>query len=380
IMEFQPANKAYRYTSLHGFRTFLKIKKGKEVIYYEPFLDNLQNNQYKISQKMAISSHDLTIEEINETLGISVEVNYSTLPEEQYAALIRQVTIKNMSKVNYAIELIDGMPAIVPYGFGDRLLKDIARTVEAWIQVRNLENKAPYYNLEVMVSDKPYVENIKEGNFYFCFEQNGGKPTLLDPIVQPSCVFGKATDFSYPKAFLEKNFKIPKKQKTRNQTPAAMAYAQFPLLPQEKRVITSLIGHIHSKAQLNRILQRSLCGQYLQEKRQRNQELLEEIQNYVFTHSASKEFNLYAGQTFVDNVLRGGLPLSLKTEKGNVVFNVFSRKHGDPERDYNYFVVNPTFLSQGNGSYRDVNQNRRNDIWFNRDLNEGSIINFLNLI
>lgn len=381
IMEFQPANKAYRYTSLHGFRTFLKIKKGKDIIYYEPFQDNLQSKKYKVSQKMAISSHDLTIEEFNETLGLSVEVNYSTLPEEQYAALIRQVTIKNKSRHTYAIELIDGMPAIIPYGFNDRLLKDISRTIEAWIQVRNIEHKAPFYNLEVIVSDKPYVENINEGNFYFSFDQDGGKARLLKPIVQPSCIFGKATDFNYPKVFLEaKAFHVPKNQKTRNQTPSAMAHADFSLMRGEKRIVTSLIGHIHSKAQLNCIVKRSVRGQYLKDKRRRNQEILDEVQNYVLTHSASREFDLYSKQTFVDNVLRGGLPISLKTEKGPVVFNVFSRKHGDPERDYNYFVFNPTFLSQGNGNYRDVNQNRRNDIWFNRDLNEGGIINFLNLI
>jgi len=40
----------------------------------------------------------------------------------------------------------------------------------------------------------------------------------------------------------------------------------------------------------------------------------------------------------------------------------------------------PTFLSQGNGNYRDVNQNRRNDVWFNRDVKESSLVNFLNLI
>lgn len=380
IMEFQPANKAYRYTSLQGFRTFVKINKGKDILFYEPFQDNLQNKNYKISQKMAISPYDLTIEETNETLGLCVEVNYSTLPEEQYAALIRQVTIKNIGKNKHAIELIDGMPAIIPYGFNDRLLKDISRTIEAWIQVKNLENKAPYYNLEVIVSDNPYVENINEGNFYFAFEKNGEKPKLLDPIVQPSCVFGKASDFNYPSIFLNPDFKIPEHQRTRNRTPSAMAYTKFNLGPQEKRTITSLIGHIHSRGELNHILERSLSGQYLKEKRQRNQDILEEVQNYVFTHSASREFDLYAKQTFVDNVLRGGLPVSFKTEKGTVVFNVFSRKHGDPERDYNYFVFNPTFLSQGNGNYRDVNQNRRNDIWFNRDLNEGSIINFLNLI
>src|SRR5204863_7123639 len=98
------------------------------------------------------------------------------------------------------------------------------------------------------------------------------------------------------------------------------------------------------------------------------------------THSASNAFNLYCGQTFLDNVMRGGLPLVLKTEEGLVNFNVYSRKHGDPERDYNNFVLSPTYFSQGNGNYRDVNQNRRNDVWFNSDVKESSVVNFLNLV
>ena len=98
------------------------------------------------------------------------------------------------------------------------------------------------------------------------------------------------------------------------------------------------------------------------------------------THSASNEFNQYCGQTFLDNILRGGLPISLQTAEGPAPFNVYSRKHGDLERDYNFFMLAPTFLSQGNGNYRDVNQNRRNDIWFNSDVKDSSLVSFLNLI
>ncbi|MDD3375380.1 MAG: hypothetical protein PHY73_06645 [Candidatus Omnitrophica bacterium] len=380
IMEFQPANKAYRHVSTQGFRTFLKIKSGNKTIFYEPFQENLSNCQFKRTQKMAISAHDLTIEEVNQTLGISVEVNYATLPEEQYAALIRKVSVKNLSKKKYDIEIIDGMPAIVPYGLNDRLLKDISRTVEAWIQVSNLKKKAAYYNLKVVVSDKSCVENITEGNFYFSFQENGKTPKLLDPIVQSACIFGKAKDFIYPKAFVdEKNFQVPKDQKTRNKTPSAMSFAKSSLKAGQKTVITSLIGHIHSKPELNRIVKKSIYGDYLDVKADRSRAVIDEIRNLVFTNSGSREFNLYSMQTFVDNVLRGGLPVSFKTEQGRVSFNVFSRKHGDPERDYNYFVLNPTFLSQGNGNYRDVNQNRRNDIWFNQDVKDTGIINFLNL-
>ena len=41
----------------------------------------------------------------------------------------------------------------------------------------------------------------------------------------------------------------------------------------------------------------------------------------------------------MDNVLRGGLPIKIGDNK---VFYVYSRKHGDLEREYNYFVVKGT--------------------------------------
>ena len=36
ILEFLPANQAYNLTPIKGFRTFLKLKKGKQLIFYEP--------------------------------------------------------------------------------------------------------------------------------------------------------------------------------------------------------------------------------------------------------------------------------------------------------------------------------------------------------
>src|SRR5450631_3737993 len=41
ILEFQPANKAYRLASMQGFRTFLKITDGKKQKFYEPFANSL---------------------------------------------------------------------------------------------------------------------------------------------------------------------------------------------------------------------------------------------------------------------------------------------------------------------------------------------------
>ena len=75
--------------------------------------------------------------------------------------------------------------------------------------------------------------------------------------------------------------------------------------------------------------------------------------------------------------MRGGYP---EVTKSKTIFYLYSRKHGDLERDYNKFQLQPTYLSQGNGNYRDTNQNRRNDLWFNPDVQDENIISFMNLI
>jgi hypothetical protein len=61
ILEFQPANRAYRLTSIQGFRTFIKVLDGSKQKFYEPFTNSLIS-PYKVSQRMMITSHDLTIE------------------------------------------------------------------------------------------------------------------------------------------------------------------------------------------------------------------------------------------------------------------------------------------------------------------------------
>ena len=86
ILEFQPANKAYRLSSVTGFRTFLKISDGKSNKFYEPFSNSL-GSAYKTHQRMLITSHDLTIEEINTTLDLKVCVNYFTMPQRSYRVI-----------------------------------------------------------------------------------------------------------------------------------------------------------------------------------------------------------------------------------------------------------------------------------------------------
>ena len=378
ILEFQPANKAYRMASTTGFRTFLKVTDGKKQSFYEPFANRLAS-PFKVQQRMMITSHDLTIEEINKTLGLKVTVNYFTMPQEPFAGLVRHVTVENTGRKKLKVQCVDGLPAINPYGLKDWLSKNMSRTVEAWMTVHHIKEKAPFYQLKVEVADTPQVTPIKEGNFYFAFDASSRE--LLDIIVEASCVFGQASDFLVPENFLQRaNFTAPKLQQTSNRTPSAMSVCDFSLPGGKKHAFTAMAGFAHDMAELKAVVKRARGQGFIEKKARLNHQIIDDIKDHCFTHSASNEFDQYCGQTFLDNILRGGLPISLQNADGAVSFNVYSRKHGDLERDYNFFMLSPTFLSQGNGNYRDVNQNRRNDVWFNRDVRDSSIFNFLNLV
>jgi len=379
IMEFQPANKAYRLTPLQGFRTFIKATMDGQTKYWEPFQNYLVGTDFVKRQSLSMSAHDLTLTEVNEGLGLAVTVNYFTMPEEPYSALVRRVTVKNINNQECGVEMIDGLPVIIPFGLSDWLNKNMTRTVEAWMKVRNLDQQAPYYQLNVEVADTPQVTHIKEGNFYFSFDPHKEGHKLLHPVVEAASVFGEAYDFTAPANFLKEDFQLPTKQQTSNRTPSAMSHAKFTLQSGAERQIVSVLGYARSEDQVNQIARQAVEEGFIDQKAGRNEAIINEIKNFAFTRSSSNEFNLYAVHTFLDNILRGGLPVSLKTSDGAVAFNVYSRKHGDLERDYNHFVVAPSFYSQGNGNYRDVNQNRRNDIWFNTDVQDNHLITFLNL-
>jgi hypothetical protein len=304
------------------------------------------------------------------------------MPEESYAGLVRRVTIENISSKPLSLQMVDGLPAIIPYGMNDWLSKNMSRTVEAWVKVVNVNKKAPYYQLNVEVADTPQVTHIHEGNFYFAFDADAkGNDPLLSPIVDPAGVFGYSTDFLVPEEFLKnEKFAAPLKQFTSNRTPSALSQTQFTLKPKQSKEIISLVGFAHDIGQLARIIKQAAKRSFIDQKAARNRQIIEEIKQMCLTVSSSTAFDQYCGQTFLDNVLRGGLPVSLKTASGAVAFNVYSRKHGDLERDYNFFMLAPTFLSQGNGNFRDVNQNRRNDVWFNADVKDNSVVNFFSLV
>jgi hypothetical protein len=381
IMEFVPANKAYRQTSLQGFRTFLKMKDGKNNTFYEPFKNNFYFNKvYSVSQSMYITSYDLKLEEINHTLGIKTEVMYCTLPGEMLSSLIRKVKITNLLDKSLEMEVLDGLPIIIPYYLTDYNLKNESNLSQAWMSVKNYKS-IPFYKVEVLPHDTPEILYVEGGNFYLNFDFSKTKKVNFSKvIIDPWIVFGNITDLTYPQNFFDEDLYIPDNQVSVGTTPCGFGYKKIILGSKESNTIYTLVGNSNSYGKFTGFVNNVLNEKYIEDKIDENKKLIESLKYPIFCSSSSREFDLYCGQTFMDNFLRGGYPVELGKSKH--IFYVYSRKHGDLEREYNFFQVDATNFSQGNSNYRDVCQNRRNDVFFftyTDDTNIKIFFNFLQL-
>jgi hypothetical protein len=381
IMEFLSANAAYELTSVQGFRTFIKIIDGNKQTYYEPFQDKLQQRAMKITQKMIIRPESLTLEEENKMLGLYFRVDFFNIVRDEYPGLVRKLTIRNLSLQKIKLEVLDGLPLIVPFGVDNWNLKNMRRLVESFVHVANLENDFPCFKVRTKQQDSPEVIAVKEANFYAGFIGGNGKAKIISPIIDPEKIFSSLTDYSYPKEFINNTpYRVKGEQIKENRLPCAMGQFTASINPGETCEYNSVFGNITDVAKVNRLAKRICNDNYIAKKEFENQALIEQLTQNNFVHSSSNSFDLYCRQNFLDNVLRGGFPISLKNEGKSTTLHLYSRKHGDLERDYNDYQLSPTNYSQGNGNFRDVNQNRRNDLLFNPDVKTENIEQFYNMI
>ncbi|MFX1283552.1 MAG: cellobiose phosphorylase [Promethearchaeota archaeon] len=380
IMEFFPANKAYMFVPYTGFRTFVKIKKETIYSFYEPFALNDENKER--IQCMKIKSDNFEIEELSQNHGLLFNIEYFTLANEDFAGLVRIVRIKNISSSDIDFELLDGLPIVIPYGASEFSLKSMNYTLESWMRVENLDNRVPFYKMAQLPGDKPSVEEIDSGNFYLAFLQKDNESILLEPLVDSHIIFGHNRSFHKPDSFIKTSIKqlYNKKQIHTNKTPCGFFGANFKLNTNQEIEIFSIIGQVNSVKWLNSHIDRIATKKYINTKKRENIELISSIANRVYTRTASNVFDLYCQQTYLDNVLRGGYPMIFENEERKIIFHSYLRKHGDMERDYNFFSLEPTYYSQGNGNYRDVNQNRRCEVLLDPQVQHANILTFMNLI
>ncbi|MEE8185303.1 MAG: hypothetical protein V3T96_02760, partial [Thermodesulfobacteriota bacterium] len=374
VMEFFSFNKACQMVCNQGFNTFLKIDNAV----YEAFK---QSDDSEISQKMLISAGELELEEINNTLGIRVNVTYFPFVNLPVAGLVRRVSIRNLRKKLLGMEIIDGLPHILAFGMTQHSIKFISSHIEAMIKVDNVDG-TPLFKLKQVPRDTSQIQKIESGNFYFTFMPDEGRILKDNYIVDHELIFGISGGFDYPWTFAKNSVEkiLDSNQMYENKASCALTLLRQDIPAGNKISFYSFIGNTSSKEKLKKFKSYIADEGVIENKREENRRVIEEIEDNIFTVSGNKNFDSYCGQTFLDNVMRGGLPVVFKTPESKNIFYLYSRKHGDLERDYNFFVLEQTYLSQGNSHFRDVNQNRRNDVWFNPEVEDNNIIMFYNML
>ncbi|MFH1725672.1 MAG: cellobiose phosphorylase [Elusimicrobiota bacterium] len=371
ILEFYSFNKALMRVAREGFRTFIKLDGGPA---YEPFR---KTDRPGILQTMMVSSAELRLRERNRPLRLEIEVAYFTLPNFPVAALCRDVRIRNLADEERRIEWVDGAPRVLPYGLDQARIKSIPRHIEGMMGVGSFAG-IPLFRLKQTADDVERVARVTGGHFYVAPGVSLGKGVVVDP----EAVFGEAMNFDRPWHFDASGLRgvLAFPQYGDNKTPSAFAARADRLAPGGEARQVSLIGHVGRDEDLRGLLAALRKKGFVEDKRAENGRVVEEIADRCFTVSSSPHFDAYARQDFLDNVVRGGMPLVLETARGKSVLPIYSRQNGDLERDYHHFVLDPTYLSQGTGHYRSVLQNRRTDTWFFPEVEDANLRAFLNLI
>ena len=364
IMEFYPAHQAYYNVTRSGFRTFIK----KNGIYFEAFKNDSET-------EMHIYQNKLEIIEKNQEHNLEISIKYYILPNEEIGSLVREVRIKNLDTKVCDLEVIDGMPQIIPCGITLDLMKEMGQTVKAWMTASDV-NGAAYYKVRSSIVDSASVTEQKAGNFAFAFDDN---KKILNSIVDPKVVFDYDNSLENPINFINKSLKELNEieQVRENELPTAF-FTQAKKLPEnEVMVFNEVIGYVEDTDVLKEFIAKELDSVYFLVKEAEANQLVTDLTKTIETESNNSDFDKYAKYTYMDNILRGGYPIKLTKNK---TFYTYSRKHGDLERDYNFFSMTAENYSQGNGNYRDVNQNRRNDNFFSPIIKEDNIKLFYNLI
>jgi hypothetical protein len=374
MLEFHPANKAYALTPLLGFRTFLKVGSASGDAVHEPFLPTPAAG---VLQRLCIRPGEIEVEETHAAIGLRIRVVYFTLPNENLPALVRQVTVLNTGTRAVTLEALDGLPQIVPYGLEERLLKHMSRTMEAFAEIRHVGERLPFFKLKVEPSDKPDVTWIDGGFFAFTLHQGAPAPIVADP----EQVFASDTSLRTPLAFLGGPRIDPAQGRTETMTGCAFAQISTTLEPGASTSWQSYFGQAPDWHLAERLRQRVLAdAHYTARRRDENSRIVSDISSRFDVLAGPQQLARYTQQAFLDNTLRGGQPVVVDGPRGPRVFHTFTRKHGDMERDYNFFEVAPTYWSQGNGNFRDVNQNRRSENFSYPDIDASNIDTFFNLI
>ncbi len=362
IMEFSPAEIAYANAPRQGFRTFLRVN-GK---YREPFavLGNKKT-------RMRVRRGGFTVEETCAEYAFTAD--YFGVPHRDYAALGRVAKYTNRTDKPQTVEVLDGLATVLPFGLSNTAFKETGNLMKSWMCVEGVNEGFAYYKLRSSTADSAQVEEIAGGNFFVA----ACDACAVRAVVDGKIVFGADTTKTKAAVFgrngiADASFAA---QNTENEVACAFAHGIVTVAAGQTVTFAELFGYADDRARVA-ALKRSFSAQEGEKMQQEADELAESIAARASTHTAYPLFDQYIRQSYFDNVLRGGMPVTL----GDKTYYVYSRKHGDPERDYNAFSIEPQPYSCGAGNFRDVAQNRRNDVLFTPACGDCNVRYFFSLL
>ncbi len=369
MMEFSPANTGYETVQLKGFRTLLRTPEGRLV---QPFF----RPEEGVAREMTIRRNALTLTE--ERPGLRMTVTYFILPGEEIGALVRRVRLENTGPAPLSLEVLDGMPQVLPYGIENSQYKEMGNLLKSWADIRLTQAGVPVFTQRASNNDSAEVQLVTGGYYYAAVD---GRGRLLPVIYDRSRIFGSDQSLMDPLIFEREGLAgVRGEQVFANKIPCAFAAADVTLAPGESWDLTAYAGFTPSVELLERMLPQFTDPAYPQARYAAALALADDLTRDVRTRSGDRLFDQYVEQCYLDNFLRGGYPFFFGEGADKKVVHLFSRKHGDPERDYNFFSIAGEYFSQGNGNYRDVCQNRRHDVFFHPGVEDFDLRHFFSLI
>ncbi|QMS84436.1 cellobiose phosphorylase [Candidatus Xianfuyuplasma coldseepsis] len=370
ILEFSPANTAYQNTDRIGFRTFVKLDGTVIEVFGH-------NDDVSVNRVMNITKEAVEIVETNQTHQFQMTVRYFTLPNEGVAGLIRRVTFTDLSDTTRAFEIADGVNQLIPLGISNAVYKEMSNLFRSFVEVQHLEDQYAYLKVKASTGDTAEVKQVEEGSFYVSYV-NGIQQA---PLIDKALLYEHDTSFTTPYGFIQSSVRdiMASPQVDQNKFPCGFTLYQGTLSAGETVRIDTLIGAAKTDCLVEQLLS-TIDSSYFDRKQEENKQVIDELLTPVATKSAFPIFDEYVKQNQLDNVLRGGYPFILESKNKDYTYHLYSRKHGDLERDYNFFVIEPEFYSQGNANFRDVCQNRRNDVYFEPRVYDANVHMFASLI
>lgn len=373
IMKFQTANVAYQEVPFTGFRTIMSASRptassSSSRFLHMPFFspgdvyaltchtgnDNSASSSSSCEstaqpqRNMMIGANELEIEEVDAARDITTNVLYFTVPEEDFPALVRRITVTNTDPEHaLVVDMLDGMAQIIPAGLPLGPLMFMGRTMEAWMNVYNGQHEAdangdannangddalvfrePFFHISQGIEDTAHVRRINDGNFAVSFIEDADSAVddhddadgdahdeaLYAPlpyIVDPTRVFGTDTSLSHPREFIRtlwsssqgdddgdalgKYLRTP--QGTTSRTPCAFAGAHLVIPAGGSASMVTVIGHAENLDRFVRVISRRVRRHgYVDAKRVRAQALIAEVTDKVSAHTSQPLLDKYVKQ------------------------------------------------------------------------------------